>query len=41
MWRKDKTIDSPDFHKVKTFLETLYVSNRLHLPLKGILLIGY
>ena len=36
-----KTIDSPDFHKVKTFLETLYVSNRLRLPLKDILLIGY
>ena len=30
-----------DFTKVYTFLETLYISNRLHLPLKGILLIGY
>ena len=30
-----------DFHRVFTFLETLYVSNRLHLPLNGILLIGY
>ena len=30
-----------DYHDVKTFLETLYVSNRLMLPLKGILLIGY
>lgn len=30
-----------DFEKVYTFLETLYISNRLHLPLKGILLIGY
>ena len=30
-----------DYHEVKTFLETLYVSNRLRLPLKGILLIGY
>jgi hypothetical protein len=30
-----------DFEIVYTFLETLYVSNRLHLPLKGILLIGY
>ncbi|KAB2881502.1 hypothetical protein F9K33_00150 [bacterium] len=30
-----------DFQKVYTFLETLYISNRLHLPLKGILLIGY
>ena len=32
---------SDDFRKVYTFLETLYISNRLHLPLKGILLIGY
>jgi hypothetical protein len=30
-----------DFLKIYTFLETLYISNRLHLPLKGILLIGY
>lgn len=30
-----------DFDIVFTFLETLYISNRLHLPLKGILLIGY
>ena len=30
-----------DFDSVYTFLETLYISNRLHLPLKGILLIGY
>jgi hypothetical protein len=30
-----------DFERVFTFLETLYISNRLHLPLKGILLIGY
>ena len=30
-----------DFDIVHTFLETLYISNRLHLPLKGILLIGY
>jgi hypothetical protein len=32
---------SNDFAKVYTFLETLYISNRLRLPLKGILLIGY
>ncbi len=32
---------SRDYHEVKTFLETLYISNRLKLPLKGILLIGY
>lgn len=30
-----------DFNRCYTFLETLYVSNRLHLPLKGILLVGY
>ena len=32
---------SKDYHEVKTFLETMYVSNRLRLPLKGILAIGY
>lgn len=32
---------SHDYQSVKTFLETLYISNRLQLPLKGILLIGY
>ena len=32
---------SHDYHEVKTFLETLYVSNRIRLPLKGILVIGY
>ena len=30
-----------DFQIVHTFLETLYISNRLHLPLHGIVLIGY
>jgi hypothetical protein len=30
-----------DFNLIYAFLETLYISNRLHLPLKGILLIGY
>ena len=30
-----------DFHKIYSFLETLYISSRLQLPLKGILLIGY
>ncbi len=33
--------NSDDFAKVESFLETLYVSGRLQLPLKGILLIGY
>ncbi len=32
---------SDDFTKIYTFLETLYISSRLQLPLKGILLIGY
>jgi len=30
-----------DFSKIYTFLETMYISNRITLPLKGILLIGY
>ena len=30
-----------NFKKIYSFLETLYISNRLHLPLKGILLVGY
>ncbi len=30
-----------DFMKIYTFLETLYISNRLRLPLNGILLLGY
>ena len=30
-----------DYEKVYSFLETLYISNRLKLPLKGILPIGY
>ena len=29
------------FDRISTFLETLYVSNRIRLPLHGILLIGY
>jgi hypothetical protein len=32
---------SKDYQEIKIFLETLYISNRLKLPLKGILLIGY
>jgi hypothetical protein len=32
---------SNDFEKVCTFLETLYASNRLFLPLTGIMVIGY
>ena len=30
-----------DFQTIYTFLETLYISNRLVIPLKGIVLIGY
>ena len=30
-----------DFERIYTFLETLYISNRLRLPLMGVLLIGY
>lgn len=36
-----KNGQSKDYEKIKIFLETLYASNRLQLPLKGILLIGY
>ena len=32
---------SKDFDRVHTFFDTLYASNRLKLPLKGILIIGY
>ena len=32
---------SHDYAEVRTFLETLYVSNRIRLPLKGILVVGY
>ena len=30
-----------DYDRIHAFLETLYISGRLKLPLKGILLIGY
>ena len=32
---------SDDFRSVSTFLDTLYASDRLHLNLKGIMVIGY
>ena len=32
---------SDDFSKVVTFIETIYASNRLILPLRGLLIIGY
>ena len=38
---RNKYRKSDDFAKIESYLETLYVSGRLQLPLKGILLIGY
>jgi len=32
---------SNDFEKVCTFFETIFSSNRLTLPLNGILILGY
>ena len=34
-------LGSDDFQRVYSFLETLYISSRLALPLKGIILLGY
>ena len=33
--------NSRDFERVVTFFDTLFASNRLDLPLAGILIIGY
>lgn len=38
---RNKYRNSLDFRKVITFFNTLYASNRLQLPLKGVLIIGY
>lgn len=38
---RNKYRNSLDFKKVITFFNTLYTSNRLQLPLKGVLIIGY
>ncbi|MBQ8445417.1 MAG: hypothetical protein IJX22_03410 [Opitutales bacterium] len=38
---RNKYRKQDDFESVYTFFETLYISNRVKLPLKGILLIGY
>ena len=38
---RNKYRNQYDFDSIYTFLETLYISNRIKLPLKGILLIGY
>ena len=34
-------VSQADFNKVTSFFDTLYASQRLKLPLKGILIIGY
>jgi hypothetical protein len=34
-------VKNPDFERVITFFETMYASNRMRLPLRGILVIGY
>ena len=33
--------DSPDFERVVNFMDTLYASDRLRLPLTGLLIVGY
>ncbi len=38
---RNKYRNSRDYEKLQTFFETLYASQRLTLPLKGILIIGY
>ena len=38
---RNKYKNSCDFEKIGVFLETMYISGRIQLPLKGILLIGY
>jgi hypothetical protein len=34
-------IKNKDFEKILDFMDTLYASGRLHIPLKGIVIIGY
>lgn len=38
---RNRYIDSNDYENVLAFFETLYASNRLRLPLKGLLVVGY
>lgn len=38
---KNKYRTSKDFEKVCNFFQALYVSNRMEIPLKGVLVIGY
>lgn len=33
--------NTKDFERVTTFFDTLYVSRRLALPFKGVLIVGY
>ena len=40
IWRAGR-VDNRDFNTVLTFFQTLYASERLRLPLKGVLLLGY
>ena len=34
-------LGNPDFDKIVTFMDSLYASSRLKLPLKGLLIVGY
>ena len=38
---RNKYRTSQDFEKMSAFFDTLYASDRLQLPLKGILIVGY
>lgn len=38
---RQKYLNKKDFETVITFFDTLYASNRISLPLKGILILGY
>lgn len=38
---KTRSSKSKDFEKIMSFIDTLYTSERLVLPLKGILILGY
>lgn len=36
-----KTIGSPDYRKTISLLDAIYASDRLRLPLEGVLIVGY
>ena len=38
---RNRYITVNDYESVVSFFETLYASNRLKMPLKGVLLVGY